>query len=125
MAGTIVTSTMKGEQILDILNNGTGPEDTDPAMAYYVASGLTVRFNPWAEEGNRVLSCTTPDGNDLDMDKTYQVAYFYGSLPSGSVEPESSLGQTWQESFLKWLNQQDGVIKAPSMTLELAYGEDK
>jgi ABC-type glycerol-3-phosphate transport system substrate-binding protein len=123
MAGTIVTSTMTGAQIWDILNNATGPADCDPAMPYYVASGLTVRFDPWAEEGNRVLSCKTPDGNDLDMDKTYQVAYFYASLPDSSIKPESSLGQTWQESFLTWLDQQDGVIKAPSMTLELAYGE--
>jgi ABC-type glycerol-3-phosphate transport system substrate-binding protein len=123
MAGTIVTATMTGQQILNILNNGTGPADTDSKMPYYVASGLTVRFDPWAEDGNRVLSCKTPDGNDLDMDKTYQVAYFYGSLPDSSIKPENSLGQTWQESFLTWLDQQDGVIKVPSMTLELAYGE--
>jgi 2',3'-cyclic-nucleotide 2'-phosphodiesterase (5'-nucleotidase family) len=125
MAGTIVTSSMTGEQILDILNNDVGPADTDSSMAYYVASGLTVRFDPWAEAGKRVLSCKTPDGKALDKDKTYQVAYFYGSLPVGSAEPENSLEQTWQESFLTWLGEQDGVIKKPSMTLKLAYGEGK
>jgi 2',3'-cyclic-nucleotide 2'-phosphodiesterase (5'-nucleotidase family) len=123
MAGTIVTSTMTGEQILDILNNATGPAGSDVDNDYYVASGLTVRFDPWAAEGNRVLSCKTADGKELNPDDTYQVAYFYGSLPAGSAEPENSLQQTWQESFLDWLNQQDGVIKEPSMTLELAYGE--
>jgi ABC-type glycerol-3-phosphate transport system substrate-binding protein len=123
MAGTIVTSSMTGSQILDILNNTAGPADTDTADSYYVASGLTVTFDPWAKEGKRVLSCETADGEELDPDGTYQVAYFYGSLPVGSAEPENSLNQTWQESFLEWLDSQGGVIKKPSMTLELAYGE--
>jgi ABC-type glycerol-3-phosphate transport system substrate-binding protein len=121
MAGTIVTSTMTGAQILAILNNATGPADCDTEYDYYVASGLTVRFDPWASEGNRVLSCKTADGKELEPDATYQVAYFYGSLPAGSPEPESSLQQTWQESFLDWLNQKNGVITQPSMTLELVY----
>jgi ABC-type glycerol-3-phosphate transport system substrate-binding protein len=123
MAGTIVTSSMTGEQILEILNNATGPASTIQENAYYVASGLTVQFDPWAEEGSRVISCKTADGQELELDKTYQVAYFYGSLPEGSTEPENSLQQTWDESFLDWLNQQGGVIQKPSMTLELVYEE--
>jgi ABC-type glycerol-3-phosphate transport system substrate-binding protein len=123
MAGTIVTSTMTGAQILKILNNAAGPADSDVQSSYYVASGLTVQFDPWAEEGKRVLSCETEDGEELNSEATYQVAYFYGSLPVGSPEPQNSLGQTWQESFLDWLDQQGGVIKKPSMTLELDYGE--
>jgi 2',3'-cyclic-nucleotide 2'-phosphodiesterase (5'-nucleotidase family) len=125
-AGTIVTTTMTGTQILNILNNATGLKNsgtTEGEARYYVAAGLTVRFDPWAAEGSRVLSCKTADGNDLDPDGTYQVAYFYGSLPEGSPDPESTLGQSWQDSFLAWLDQQGGVIKAPDMTLELAYGE--
>jgi ABC-type glycerol-3-phosphate transport system substrate-binding protein len=125
MAGTIVTSSMTGAQILEILNNATGPAGNDQGEDYYVASGLTVRFDPWAEEGKRVLSCQTSEGEDLVLDETYQVAYFYGSLPEESAKPEKSLNQTWQESFLEWLNRQGGVIKEPSMTLELAYGEAK
>jgi hypothetical protein len=122
MAGTIVTSTMTGAQILDILNSASGP-DADSSSGYYVASGLTVRFDPWALAGKRVLSCKTSDNKDIDANATYQVAYFYGSLPAGSAAPESSLQQTWQESFLDWLDQQGGVLKTPSMTLELSYGE--
>jgi ABC-type glycerol-3-phosphate transport system substrate-binding protein len=125
MAETIVTSTMTGQQILDILNNATGCADGETEIDYYVASGLTVRFDPWAEEGKRVLSCKTPDGKELNPDDTYQVAYYCDSLPAGSVKPENSLGKTWKESFLEWLDQQGGVIKKPSMTLELAYGEAK
>jgi hypothetical protein len=123
MDGTIVTSTMTGTQILEILNNAAGSPENSQDGAYYVASGLTVRFDPWAAEGSRVLSCKMADGSELEPDATYQVAYFYGSLPEGSPKPENSLQQTWQESFLAWLDQQDGVIKAPEMTLELAYGE--
>jgi hypothetical protein len=51
------------------------------------------------------------------------VAYYYDSLPEGSPEAESSLGEPWLDSFLKWLDQQGGVIKVPEMTIELAYGE--
>jgi hypothetical protein len=123
MDGTIVTSTMTGTQILEILNNAAGSPENSQDGAYYVASGLTVRFDPWAAKGSRVLSCKTADGSELEPDATYQVAYFYSSLPEGSPKPESSLQQTWQESFLAWLDQQDGVIKEPEMTLELAYGE--
>jgi ABC-type glycerol-3-phosphate transport system substrate-binding protein len=123
MEGTIVTTTMTGAQILEILNSATGPADNSQNGVYYVASGLTVRFDPWAPEGNRVLSCKTADGNELEPEASYQVAYYYGAFPEGTAEPESSLQKTWQESFIEWLNQQDGVITKPDMTLELAYGE--
>jgi hypothetical protein len=126
-AATIVTSTMTGAQILDVLNNGTGISSSGGTVGecrYYVAAGLTVKFDPWAAEGSRVLSCKTPDGEDLDPDATYQVAYFFDSLPESiAVTPESSLEQTWQESFLSWLDQQGGVVKEPDLTIELAYGE--
>jgi hypothetical protein len=39
--------------------------------------------------------------------------------------PTSTLGETWLDSFLKWLDTQNGVIKEPEMTLELAWGEGK
>jgi ABC-type glycerol-3-phosphate transport system substrate-binding protein len=124
MTGTIVTATMTGTQILEILNDAaTGSSTTEGESHYYVAAGLTVKFDPWAAGGSRVLSCKTADGKDLDPDGTYQVAYFYGSLPDGSPEAESGLGQPWLDSFLIWLDQQGGVIKAPTMTVELAYGE--
>jgi hypothetical protein len=121
-AGTIVTSTMTGQQILDILNSAATSSDNDATNVYYVASGLTVEFNPWASEGERVVSCKTSDGKDINADDSYKVAYFYGSLPDGSADPEESLGQTWQESFLAWLATKDGVIKKPDMTLTLTYG---
>jgi raffinose/stachyose/melibiose transport system substrate-binding protein len=128
MADTIVTSTMTGAQILDILNNDGSDIEENGTVGegrYYVASGLTVQFDPWASDGNRVISCKTADGKEINAEATYQVAYFYDSLPEGSPKPETSLNQTWQESFLEWLDQQGGVIKAPTMTIELSYGEAK
>jgi hypothetical protein len=119
MAGTIVTSTMTGAQILDILNDRIG---ADSGGGYYVASGLNVTFDPWATTGDRVISCKTSDNKDIDENATYRVAYFYGSLPDGSVEPETSLQQTWLDSFIEWLDSQGGVIKEPTMTLKLSYG---
>jgi raffinose/stachyose/melibiose transport system substrate-binding protein len=128
MADTIVTSTMTGAQILDILNNDGKDIEENGTVGegrYYVASGLTVQFDPWASGSDRVISCKTADGKEIDAEATYQVAYFYGSLPEGSQSPETSLNQTWQESFLEWLDQQGGVIKSPDMTIELSYGEAK
>jgi hypothetical protein len=116
--GQVVTTTMTGEQIKDILNSASG---SDGSSGYYVAYGLTVQFNPWAAEGSRVVSVKTSDGKDLDLEATYQVAYFYGSLPEGSPAPESSLNQTWQESFIEWLDSIGGTIKEPEMTLTLVY----
>jgi hypothetical protein len=125
MAETIVTSTVTGAQVLDILNSSTELSNgsTVGAACYYVAAGLDVVFDPWASEGNRVISCKTIDGKDIDANATYTIAYFYGSISVGGITPESSLGKTWQESFLEWLDKQGGVIKVPTMTLKLAYGE--
>jgi ABC-type glycerol-3-phosphate transport system substrate-binding protein len=125
MADTIVTSTVTGAQILDILNSATELTNgsTVGAACYYVASGLDVVFDPWASEGSRVISCKLSDGTDIDTDATYTIAYFYGSLSVGGITPESSLGQTWLDSFLEWLDGQGGTIKVPTMTLKLAYGE--
>jgi ABC-type glycerol-3-phosphate transport system substrate-binding protein len=128
--GSIVTSTLTGQQILDILNNATGLTSGGTAEGearYYVAAGLTVKFDPWAAEGSRVLSCKLPSGEDIEPEGTYRVAYFYGSLPDGSLPdgslPDGSLGEPWLDSFITWLDQQGGVIKQPSMTIELAYGQ--
>jgi hypothetical protein len=122
MSGTVVTAAMTGQQILDILNStGLADSTTEGEYHYYVAAGLTVKFDPWAAVGSRVLSCKTADGKDLDPAGSYTVAYFYNSLPEGTAQAESSLNQTWQESFLAWLDQQGGVIKTPEMTLELSY----
>jgi hypothetical protein len=123
---TVVTATMTGAQILEILNStGLLDNTTEGEGHYYVAAGLQVKFDPWAEEGKRVLSCKTLDGEDLDPASNYTVGYFYDSLPDSVATPTSTLGETWLDSFLKWLDTQNGVIKEPEMTLELAWGEGK
>jgi raffinose/stachyose/melibiose transport system substrate-binding protein len=123
MTGTIVTDTMTGAQILALLNDAeTSSGATEGESHYYVAAGLTVQFDPWADQGSRVLSCQLPDGTELDPEGSYQVAYFYGSLPDEFADaPERSLGQSWLDSFLTWLDEQGGVVRPPEMTLELIY----
>jgi hypothetical protein len=61
------------------------------------------------------------DGSSLDLEATYTVAYFNGSIPTMDKEPELVLEQTWQEAFLQWLDGQGGVITKPRMTLKLEY----
>jgi ABC-type glycerol-3-phosphate transport system substrate-binding protein len=121
-ADRIVTSTLTGQQILDILNDATPLAETLGFSSYFVAYGLDVTFAPWESEGNRVISCKLADGTALDPDATYEVAYFNGSLPesiNATVDQVSE--KTWQEAFLDWLDAQGGTIKEPEMTLTLQY----
>jgi hypothetical protein len=123
MEEKICVGSLTGQQILDILNSDQGSADSSAEYYYYVASGLDVTFNPWADAGERVISCKLPDGSDIDADETYQVAFFYGSLPDESIEPESALDMTWNDSFLKWLDDIGGIVNKPEMTLTLQYSE--
>jgi putative hemolysin len=117
----IVSASLTGQQILNILNSSVDSGDTKGLSTYYVASGLEVKFNPWAEEGKRVVSCKLPDGSKIETGKMYQVAYFNGSLPNMDVEPEQVHEQTWQETFLQWLKDKGGTLQKPEMTLTLVY----
>jgi ABC-type glycerol-3-phosphate transport system substrate-binding protein len=117
----VVSTQMTGQQILDTLNDSTETMNTLGLSVYYVAYGLDVEFNPWAEDGNRVISCKLADGTELDPGATYEVAYFNGSLPQTDIEPENGLDQTWDEAFRSWLADQGGVLKEPDMTLKLKY----
>jgi ABC-type glycerol-3-phosphate transport system substrate-binding protein len=117
----IVVTSLTGQQVLDILNSVGNTDDTIGQYPYFVAAGLTVAFNPWAGEGQRVLSCKLPDGSDIDPSATYQVSYYNESLSYFNIQGDLALDGTWQDNFLSWLDQQGGVIKKPDMTLELAY----
>jgi ABC-type glycerol-3-phosphate transport system substrate-binding protein len=120
-ADKIVTASLTGEQILSILNNGTASRNTKGLAVYYVAYGLDVEFAPWNEAGSRVLSCKLPDGSEILADEVYEVAYFNGSLPLENPEINRVLDMSWQDAFLTWLKENDGVIKKPDMTVKLVY----
>jgi hypothetical protein len=62
-----------------------------------------------------------PDKTALNPEKTYVVAYFYGSLPESETEPENVQDGSWQDNFLAWLDAHDDVVKKPEMTLTLSY----
>jgi ABC-type glycerol-3-phosphate transport system substrate-binding protein len=121
MEEKVVVASMTGETILEILNSEGNKDVTKGMFPYYVAAGLKVSFNPWAEPGSRVLSCELSDGSELNPDETYQVAYYNGSLPDDSIQPESALQQTWKESFLDYLDKKGGVLEKPEMEIELKY----
>jgi hypothetical protein len=118
--GKIVVSELTGKQIKDILNNEEVSVDAKGLYPYYVASGLEVSFNPWGAKDKRVLSCKLADGSDLKDDETYQVAYYYGSLPE-SYDTTKTVDMTWQEAFEEWLEKQGGTLKKPDMTYTLDY----
>ncbi len=120
-AGCVVASEMTGQQIIDILNNSEERNNTQGMSVYYVAYGLQVEFNPWADEGRRVVSCRLPDGTELNPDETYEVAYYAGSLPDTDIVPERGEDLSWKEVFLTWLDKNGGVIKKPKMTVTLKY----
>jgi ABC-type glycerol-3-phosphate transport system substrate-binding protein len=120
-SGHIVAAQMTGQQIVDILNDIPVTQTANGLSGYFVAYGLQVEFNPWADKGSRVISCKLADGTVLDLNGTYEVAYFYGSLTEEEPEPERSADGLWQDSFLGWLAEQDGVLRKPEMTLTLKY----
>jgi ABC-type glycerol-3-phosphate transport system substrate-binding protein len=120
-ADCIVSASLTGQQILDILNNSEEARSTKGLSVYYVAWGLQVEFNPWGEQGSRVLSCKLADGSELNPEETYEVAYFNGSLPEMEVEPDNGLEMTWNEAFIRWLDENGGTLKKPEMTLKLEY----
>jgi ABC-type glycerol-3-phosphate transport system substrate-binding protein len=120
-ANKIVTAYLTGQQILDILNDATVTSTTKGLSTYYVAYGLEVEFNPWVDMGDRVLSCKLPNGQDIDPDEVYEVAYFNGSLPNIDVEPERVLDLSWQDAFIEWLDEHNDVLEKPDMTLKLVY----
>jgi hypothetical protein len=120
-ADCIVASSMTGQQIIDILNDSEESRSTRGLSVYYVAYGLKVEFNPWGEEGQRVLSCKLPDGTELDADQIYEVAYFEGSLPEMGIEPQRGQELSWKEAFLEWLDAKGGVVTKPDMTVTLVY----
>jgi hypothetical protein len=47
----------------------------------------------------------------------------YGQCEETLTRLESALNMTWEESIAKWLNENGGIIKKPSMTLLLEYTE--
>jgi ABC-type glycerol-3-phosphate transport system substrate-binding protein len=126
----IVTSYLTGQQILDILNSSQSQVTTKGLSTYYVAYGLKVEYDPWAKDGEKVKSCYLSDGEELDLDKSYEVAYYNGSinlatcLENGEdLELNQIVDMTWQEAFLKWLDENEGgEISKPEMTITLEYG---
>jgi hypothetical protein len=121
---SIVTAELTGQQILDVLNAAPEVTDTKGLSPYYVAYGLTVEFAPWAAGGERVISCKTSDGKEIDPEATYEVAYFNGSLPLEGIELSQVSEQEWVDAFTSWLAVQGGTIKKPEMTLTLVYDEN-
>lgn len=74
---------MTGRQVLDALNDPV--EQAGYPNRYYVASGLTIEFAPWAGDGSRYVSVTLPDGSPLDEDAVYTVALWNGSVDPAYV----------------------------------------
>jgi hypothetical protein len=117
----IVVASLTGKQIKEILNTKVDVSETKGLSPYYVAAGLKVEFNPWAENGKRVLSCCMEDGEELEDDRQYSVAYYADSLPDGLVEPERAVDMTWLEAFREWLDSKGGKLQKPRMTITLKY----
>lgn len=118
----IACGMLSGKQIMDILS-GLGYAQSHE---YVLASGLQVRFAPWHAPGERLLGCSLMDGTALDPAKMYLVAYFSGSLKNAQgdaliVSDEKILPECWEEIFLDWLEQHDGILHVPEITTELIW----
>lgn len=121
----IAWAMMTGRQIMDILNGYDG----NSKYNYTIASGLDVVFAPWNTPGKRLISCKLPDGQELDPEKEYKVAYYTGSLRTENnktlevVPGETILSGSWEENFKMWIGKKGGAIKAPELTTTIVWEE--
>lgn len=68
---------MKGSELIDFLSwpyRFSDKSDEAPTVPYFVASGLKIQFEPWADIDSRLVSVKMEDGSAVDPEKTYRVA---------------------------------------------------
>lgn len=121
---SVAYAELTGQQIIDALRGREYDDGTIPNW-YFVSSGLKVEFAPWRNSGERLVSCTLPDGTELDPDKTYKTAFFSDKVPVRSGEIEqleiTVMDKPWKELFIEYLNGMDGVLKKPEQTTKLIW----
>ena len=124
----VAYATMTGQQITDSLAGAKYDDDTIPDW-YFVASGLNVEYAPWNKSGERLISCTLPDGSELNPEERYKVAFFSDKLPDVNTKGNSSLQlsdtkiieKKWRDLFIEYIDSQGSVIKAPEQTTILNW----
>lgn len=124
----LASGTLTGRQIMDCLN-GMNAQVGNSSRWYFVASGLNVEFAPWMPAGERLVSCTLPDGTPLDPEGTYRAAFMsdrlFGIEGDEIVllrpEDEVILEGKWMDHFTAWLSEHDGVIRRPEQTTVLNW----
>lgn len=83
--GQLLLMTLTGEQLLDVLNEPPSVRELYQD-GYYVVSGLTVTFAPWAGAGKRYVSVKEADGSELNPDGDYTVAFWKDSVLENLVQ---------------------------------------
>ena len=120
----IVTSRMKGRQIIEILNSTPStPGENTGKYPYMAASGIQVEYAPWACDGEKVISCRLPDGSSLEPDTYYSVAYFNHTLDDYGIAAEKIIDTGWADCFIAYVDINDGTVKAPELTTTLVWGD--
>ncbi len=107
-SGELWIAKMKGSNILKALENTmkvNGSQDW-----FYYASGLTIKFNPEAEIGKRIVSVTTSDGKKIQKDKVYDVAIMDHCVDAKYIESYGNTGISIKTLI------RDEVIKRKSIT---------
>ena len=121
---SVAYAELTGQQIINALNGRNYEDDTIPSW-YFVSSGLKVEYAPWRRSGERLVSCTLPDGTELDPNKTYKTAFFSDKKPVTNEEIEqleiTVLDKPWRELFIEYLDSMGGVLKKPEQTTKLIW----
>ena len=105
------TYDMTGSELTDLLKAAYSfdPNDNVPNIPYYVASGLRIKFAPWASK--KLLSVTLENGRPLEDDTRYNVALW--GWPFDFKYPGSLL-KVYDDScddILTEAIQKDGTVK--------------
>ncbi|MDO4275672.1 MAG: extracellular solute-binding protein [Eubacteriales bacterium] len=132
---TIIVLEMNGQTLWDMVENGLSTcTDEFPSGRFLQVSGIHYTFDSSQPVGSRLVSVTMPDGTELDLNASYQVAvtdYMAGSktyvegngdgytmlncyddeTPKGSVALIKETGLTYRDALAQYFEKhQDSAV---------------
>lgn len=116
--GMLSKVTMTGADLIKTLEYSI-MVDSNSSWFYYF-SGLDMEYDPVAKQGQRIVSITTEDKKEIDLDATYSVAIMEGTVSDSFVKSKEELGVTVTEVVTKAIENaktiapsKDGRFKVP------------
>lgn len=107
-SGTLWNITMTGENLIKTLEYSI-PVDNNLSGWFYYFSGLKMEYNPQNDPGSRIITVTTSDNQEIQMDKLYTVGVMDETVPEEFIESKEETGVTIQKILQETIQQQNVV----------------